>query len=116
MECVWLNSVLLHCLDCPVIFGLSRWYIGKEFTCNAENTESMSLVPGSGKSPGEGKGTPTPGILAWKYGRLQYEVPRVGHHLTPKQQLNGDILGGSEICKFCQNSKLPLLMAQNHQF
>ena len=32
-------------------YGLPRWLRGKESACNAEDTE---LIPGSGRSPGEG--------------------------------------------------------------
>ena len=35
--------------------GFSRWLSGKESTCNAEDT---GLIPGSGRSPGEGNGNP----------------------------------------------------------
>ena len=75
--------------DCPVIFGLSRWYIGKEFTCNAENTEGMSLVPGSGKSPGERKGSPLQVFMPGHpmAGYSPWGPKRVGHDLTPRQQL-----------------------------
>ena len=31
---------------------------GKESTSNAENTEGNGLVPGSGRSPGDGYGNP----------------------------------------------------------
>ena len=30
----------------------------KESTCNAGDTGDMGLIPGSGRSPGEGNGTP----------------------------------------------------------
>ena len=32
-------------------YGLPRWLRGKESACNAENAD---LIPGSGRSPGEG--------------------------------------------------------------
>ena len=36
---------------------------GKETTCNAGNIEDMSLIPGSGRSPGGGKWQPIPEFL-----------------------------------------------------
>ena len=35
--------------------GLPQWLSGKESACNAED---MGLIPGSGRSPGGGKGNP----------------------------------------------------------
>ena len=35
--------------------GLPRWLSGKESTCN---TGDLDLIPGSGRSPGEGNGNP----------------------------------------------------------
>ena len=35
--------------------GLPRWLSGKESTCNAGDG---GLIPGSGRSPGEGNGNP----------------------------------------------------------
>ena len=35
--------------------GLPRWLSGKESTCNAGDA---GLIPGSGRSPGEGIGNP----------------------------------------------------------
>ena len=35
----------------------------REYTCNSEDT---GLVPGSGRSPGEGNDNPLLRILAWK--------------------------------------------------
>ena len=53
------------------------------------NAGDPGLIPGSGRSPGEGSGTP----LAWeipqteKSGGLQsMGLQRVGHDLVPKQQ------------------------------
>jgi len=40
-------------------------YKGKEFTCNAGATGNMGLIPGLGRSPGEGNGNQTT-VLAWK--------------------------------------------------
>ena len=36
-------------------FGLPRWLSGKESACQAGD---MGLIPGSGRSPGEGNGNP----------------------------------------------------------
>ena len=38
--------------------GTSQWLCGKESTCNAEDIEDATLIPGSGKSPGGGNGNP----------------------------------------------------------
>ena len=39
---------------------------GKEFACNAGDTGDTGLIPGSGRSPGEGNGNPTPVFLSEK--------------------------------------------------
>ena len=39
--------------------------VDKEFACNSGDAEDVSLIPGSGKSPGEGHATHS-SILAWK--------------------------------------------------
>jgi len=39
-------------------WGLSRWLSGKEPACNAGYTRDAGLIPGSGRSPGEGNGNP----------------------------------------------------------
>ena len=36
--------------------GLPQWLSGKESACNAGNTGNMGLIPGWGRSPGEGNG------------------------------------------------------------
>ena len=38
--------------------GLPQWLIGKESTCDAEDTGAMGSVPGLGRSPGGGHGNP----------------------------------------------------------
>ena len=38
--------------------GISSGSDGKESTCNAGDTENLSSIPGSGRSPGEGYGNP----------------------------------------------------------
>ena len=35
-----------------------QWLRGKESACNAGDTRDVSLIPGSGRSPGEGKWQP----------------------------------------------------------
>ena len=37
---------------------LPWWLSDKEFKCNAGDTEDVGLIPGSGRSPGEGNGNP----------------------------------------------------------
>ena len=36
--------------------GLPRWLSGKESSCNAGGTGAAGLIPGQGRSPGEGCG------------------------------------------------------------
>ena len=38
--------------------GLSRWLSGKEPACHAGDVKDTGLIPGSGRSPGEGNGSP----------------------------------------------------------
>jgi len=38
--------------------GLPQWLSSKESTCNAGDTGDAGLIPGSGRSPGGGKGNP----------------------------------------------------------
>ena len=38
--------------------GLARWCTVKESTCQCRRCRDMSLIPGSGRSPGEGNGYP----------------------------------------------------------
>ena len=38
--------------------GLLRWLRGKEFSCNAEDSGDMGLIPRSGRCPGGGHGNP----------------------------------------------------------
>ena len=40
---------------CNTVNGLPKWLSGKE---SAGNAEYMSLIPGLGRCPGEGKGNP----------------------------------------------------------
>ena len=39
-------------------FGLSQWLSGKESICNAGDAGDLSSIPGSGRSPGGGRGNP----------------------------------------------------------
>ena len=62
---------------------------GKESACNARD---LGLIPGSGRSPGEGNGNPLQysylknpkDIGAWQ--AAVHGVTRVGHDLTTKPQ------------------------------
>ena len=47
--------------------GLPWWFSSKESACNAGDT---SLIPGSGRSPGEGNDNPR-SILAWRIPRTE---------------------------------------------
>ena len=62
----------------------------QETACNAGG---VGLIPGWGRSPGEGNGNPLH-ILAWEIpwteepdGLQSMELQRVGHNLATKQQL-----------------------------
>ena len=67
------------------MFGLPWWLNGKESTCNAGDTRDMGLMPGSGRSPGEGNENPfqyscLENPMDSEPGRLQsMGVQRVGH-------------------------------------
>ena len=54
-----LQAHTLHCFFIFMLYdtkGLPRWWSGKESACNAGDTKDSSLIPGSGRSPGVGKG------------------------------------------------------------
>ena len=60
---------------------------------NAKDIKDMGVVPGSGRSPGEGNGQPTPGFLPGKFhgqgslvGYHPWGRKRVGHDSVTKQQ------------------------------
>ena len=42
----------------PLCHGLPWWLSGKESACTAGNTRDMGLIPGLGRSRGEGNGHP----------------------------------------------------------
>ena len=70
--------------------GFSSGSVVKNLPANAGDAVS---IPGSGRSPGEGNGKPTPVFLPWKIpwteepGGLQsMGSQRVEHNLAPKQQ------------------------------
>ena len=71
------------------LVGLPWWLSGKESTCNAGD---IGLIPGSGRSPGEGNGNP---LLYSCLGNpmnrgawwaIVHGVARVEHNLATKQQ------------------------------
>ena len=71
------------------------WLSDKESTCNAGDA---GLIPGSGRSPGEGMATHC-SIFVWRIpwtegpGGLQsMGVHRVGHNLVTKQQQSWNLL------------------------
>ena len=39
-------------------YGQPRWFSGKEYACSAKGTGDVGLVPGSGRAPEEGNGSP----------------------------------------------------------
>ena len=69
----------------------------KRMPANARDTGDMGLIPGSGRSTGEGNGNPL-SIPAWKIswteepGRLHSTGSQVRHDLATKQQIDGSFL------------------------
>ena len=59
------NSVSI--LPFSAILGLPRWLSGKESACNAGDA---SLIPGLGRSPGEGN------VIPLQYSSLRYLMDR----------------------------------------
>ena len=82
----WLHFHLDH------LWGLPWWLLGKECTCNAGDTRDTGSILESGRSPGEGSGTPLQfscleNPMAEEPGGLQSRGhKRVGHDLATKQQ------------------------------
>ena len=44
-------------------YGIPRGSVSKESTCNTRDIKDMGSIPGSGGSPREGNGNPTPVFL-----------------------------------------------------
>ena len=64
----------------PVFLGFPCGSAGKEFFCNAGD---LGLIPGSGRSPGEGKGYPL------QYSGLENSMGCIGHEVSKSwTQLN----------------------------
>ena len=57
------------------VMGLGGFPHGSAVKNRPPNAENMSLIPGLGRFPGEGKGSPS-GILAW-------EITWTEEHATP---------------------------------
>ena len=82
----WLHFHLDH------LWGLPWWLLGKECTCNAGDTRDTVSILESGRSPGEGNGTPLQfscleNPMAEEPGGLQSRGhKRVGQDLATKQQ------------------------------
>ena len=49
------HRFVLRLLSSPSLLRALRWLNGREATCDAKD---VSLIPGSGRSPGEGSGNP----------------------------------------------------------
>ena len=49
------SSTFTHLLPIPTIIRLPQWLSSKESACNAGG---LGLIPGLGRSPGEGNGCP----------------------------------------------------------
>ena len=67
-----------------IVFGLPRWWSGKESTCNAADTGDLGSILGSERSPGEGKG------YVVQYSCLEYSTDRgawlaIVHRVTKSQ-------------------------------
>ena len=88
---IYLYLAISHCSVDILIFGLPRWFSGKESACQAAY---LGWIPGSGRSPEEGNGwLPTPGLLPGKclgqrslVGYSPWDHERVRHNLVTKQQ------------------------------
>ena len=88
---IYLYLAISHCSVDILIFGLPRWFSGKESACQAGY---LGWIPGSGRSPEEGNGwLPTPGLLPGKclgqrslVGYSPWDHKRVRHNLVTKQQ------------------------------
>jgi len=72
--------------------GFPWWFSSRESTCNAED---MGLIPGSGRSPGEGNDYPLEYSYlgnpmdrgAWLQRAIVHGVTRVRHDLETKPSL-----------------------------
>ena len=63
-------------LPTPVLLGFPCGSAGKESTCNVED---LGLIPGLGRSPGEGKGYPL------QYSGLENSMDCIVHGVTKSQ-------------------------------
>ena len=82
----------MNLLQIYLHYGLPRWLSGKESACQARDTEDAGLIPGSGRSHGEGNDN------SFQYSCLGNPMdrgvwqatfngsPRVRHDLATKQQ------------------------------
>jgi len=50
--------IIIYFIYTNMYMGLSRWLSGKEPACHAGDVKDTGLIPGSGRSPGEGNGSP----------------------------------------------------------
>ena len=60
-------------LPTPVFLGFSGGSAGKECTCNVED---LGLIPGLGRSPGEGSG------YLFQYSALENSMDIIGHGMA----------------------------------
>ena len=60
---------------CTSVWSFPHGSVGKESTCSAEVTGDTGLIPGSGRSPGEGKGYPL------QYSGLENSMDCMVHYL-----------------------------------
>ena len=73
-----------------VVWGLLRWFSGKESTCQCRRLKTLRFHPWAGRSPGEGNGNPLQGSCLGNpmdRGALQatnspWGHERVGHNLA----------------------------------
>ena len=68
--------ILTHLILTKKHFGLPLWLSGKESACNAGD---LGLIPGLGRSPGEGKGYPL------QYSGLENSMDCIVHGVAKSQ-------------------------------
>ena len=79
------NSSLLKGLINETL-GIPQWLSSKEPTCNAGDTGDSDLIPGLGRSPGEGNGN------LYQYSCLENSTDRVGSWDTVHETLQETFL------------------------
>ena len=89
--------------------GFAHSSVGKEYACNAGDP---GLIPGSGRSPGEGNGSPLQyPCLESPNGReacraTLHGVTRIGHNLAPKSPPKETVQNLSHKIEKCSNKQM----------